>query len=432
MVSHKRSVEMCRRAERCLAGGVSSNVRANGPRLFFDHASGSRLYDVDGNEYIDYALGQGPVILGHCAPSVVGEVRRGLERGQLYAGQHRLEIDLSERLKELVPCAELVRYSNSGSEAVHAALRVARAYTGRDKVVRFEGHYNGWFDDVLISVHPPVDLCGRRESPRPIRGSMGQSERVVEESIVLPWNDLELLEGILDRRGGEVAGVIMEPIMCNTGCILPGEGYLEGARALCDQHGVVLIFDEIITGFRIGLGGAQQLFGVVPDLATFGKAMANGFPLSCLAGKRELMELIADGRVNHSGTYNGNVMVMGAAMATITELQEDDGQVYDRITKLGLSLMEGLKERFEGESGREILVQGLGPMFHLAFTSRESIVDYRTFLDCDMQGYEQFAKLLLDEGIRVVARGIWYLSASHTEEDIKLTLDAVERAVAKT
>lgn len=431
MASVKRSQQMFGRAKRSLAAGVSSNVRASGMALFFDHASGPRLYDVDGNEYVDYALGQGPVILGHCAPLVTEAVQRALERGQLYAGQHELEIILSEKLQELIPCAELVRYSNSGSEAVHAALRLARAYTGRDMVVKFEGHYNGWFDDVLISVHPPVDLAGHREHPRCIPGSMGQPQRVLKDTLVLPWNDLEVLERAMDKHGDKVAALIMEPIMCNTGCILPSEGFLEGVRVLCNRYGIVLIFDEIITGFRVGLGGAQSYFGVVPDLATFGKAMANGFPISCLAGKRELMELIADGRVNHSGTYNSNVAVMAAAVASVTELEKDGGRVYDHITKLGLSLMGGLAERFDGESGRDILVQGPGPMFHLAFTSRDSIVDYRTFLDCDMNAYERFVEFLLDEGVRIIPRGIWYLSAAHTEEDIKLTLEAVDRAIAR-
>lgn len=431
MATLKRSAEMFERAKRSLAGGVSSNVRTAGTALFFDHGNGSRLYDVDGNEYVDYVLGQGPAILGHCAPAVVGAVQEALERGQLYAGQHALEIELSEKLSELIPCAELVRYSNSGSEAVHAALRVARAYTGCDKTIRFEGHYHGWFDDVLISVHPPADVAGAREHPRSIPGSMGQPKTALERSIVLPWNDLGLLDRALERHRGDVAAVIMEPIMCNTGCILPYEGYLEGVRALCDEHGVVLIFDEIITGFRVGLGGAQGYFGVVPDLATFGKAMANGFPISCLAGKRELMELIADGRVNHSGTYNSNVVVMAAAIATVTELEKGNGATYDQLTNLGLSLMKGLEERFEG-AGRNILIQGLGPMFHLAFTSRDSIVDYRSFLDSDVEAYGRFVELLLEEGIRVIPRGIWYLSAFHTEKDIKLTLEAVERAIDRT
>jgi len=430
MASAKRSQEMFERSKRSLAGGVSSNVRMAGPgRLFFDHANGSRICDVDGNEYIDYVLGQGPLILGHCPPAVMKEVQRALERGQLYAGQHKLEIVLSEKLQKIIPCAELVRYGNSGSEAVQAALRVARAYTGREKVVKFEGHYNGWFDNVLISVHPPLDLVGPRESPHSVPGSLGLVKSVLAETIVLPWNDLEVFKKAMERDGGNIAAVIMEPIMCNTGCILPVEGYLEGVREICDRYGIVLIFDEIITGFRVGLSGAQGHFGVVPDLATFAKGMANGFPVSCLAGKRKVMELIADGRVNHSGTYNSNVMAMAAAVATVTELEKDGGKVYRYITKLGRSLMEGLAERFESKSGRKILIQGLGPMFHLAFTSRDSIADYRTFLDCDMNAYWRFVDLLLDEGVRVIPRGLWYLSAAHREEDIKVTLQAVERAL---
>lgn len=431
MSTKELSKSLFERSRKSLAGGVSSNVRFGGPLppLFFDHGQGSKISDVDGNEYVDYALGQGPLILGHSPPSVLEAVRKALEKGQLYAGQHELEITLSEKLQEMIPCAELVRYSNSGSEIVQAALRLARAYTGRERVIKFEGHYHGWFDNVLISVHPSLELAGPRDAPYAVPGSAGQARSALDDVVVLPWNDLKIFEGALGEHKGEIAAVIMEPIMCNTGCILPKPGYLEGVREACSREGILLIFDEIITGFRLGSSGAQGYFGVIPDLAAFGKAMAGGVPISCLAGKRELMELIASNRVNHSGTFNSNVMVMAAAVATLSALE--DAGVYERLYGLGQRLMEGLQE-LVGETGREARIEGPGPMFHLAFTDGELFHDYRTLVEhTDRDTYHRLVALLLDAGIRVIPRGIWYISTAHTEADVEFTLEAVRSALPK-
>lgn len=430
MTRRDKSQALWERSRQSLAGGVSSNVRATSQPLYFERGEGSRLFDVDGNSYIDYTLGQGPMILGHTPRPVIQAVQHAMRSGQLYAGQHELEIKLSEKLQQFIPCAEMVRYSNSGSEIVQAALRLARAYTGRQKIVKFEGHYHGWFDNVLISVHPPLEMAGPRERPHPVPGSAGQATSVLADVIVLPWNDLEVFSAVVAQQADEIAAVIMEPIMCNTGCILPRPGYLEGVRELCARYGIVLIFDEIITGFRVGLSGAQGYLGVTPDLATFGKAMAGGFPISCLAGKRELMKLIARRQVNHSGTFNSNVISMAAAWATLAELERDEGQVYQRLYELGRQLMVGLLDLAQRQ-GTKVLVQGVGPMFHLAFTEQESIVDYRTFLTAwDQDRYQRFADLLLDKGVRVLRRGLWYLSAAHTAEDIETTLRAAD-AVCK-
>jgi glutamate-1-semialdehyde 2,1-aminomutase len=429
MINRKRSTRMFERSRKSLAGGVSSNVRAGKqpPPLFFERSQGSVIYDVDGHKYIDYVLGQGPLILGHSPPSVLEAVRKALEKGQLYAGQHKIEIALSEKLQKLIPCAELVRYSNSGSEIVQAALRLARAYTGREKVIKFEGHYHGWFDNVLISVHPPLESVGPLEAPNAVPGTAGQAKSTLGDVIVLPWNNLEVLAEAVSKNEGEIAAVIMEPIMCNTGCILPEEGYLEGVRGICNRNGIILIFDEIITGFRLGLSGTQGYFGITPDLATFGKAMAGGFPISCLAGERELMELIAQGKVNHSGTFNSNVMAMAAALATLSELESDG--VYEHLYGLGKRLMEGLRELLE-EKGIGTRIEGPGPMFHLAFNDGTPFHDYRTFAEHnDMDKYHRFVEILLNEGVRVIPRGLWYLSTAHTEGDVEFTLEAVKSAL---
>ncbi len=426
MKDHRRSKALWERSQRSLAGGVSSNVRTGSP-TYFERAFAARLYDVDGNTYLDYVLGQGPMILGHSPEPVLQAVQQAMWQGQLYAGQHELEILLSEKIQQFIPCADLVRYSNSGSEIVQAAIRLARAYTGREKLVKFEGHYHGWFDNVLVSVHPPLSHAGSREHPQPVLASAGQLSSALDEVMVLPWNDLEAFGSTVIQRRDEIAAVLMEPVMCNTGCILPQSGYLEGVRELCSQYGIILIFDEIITGFRLGLGGAQSYLGVTPDLATFGKAMANGFPVSCLAGKQEFMELIASQQVNHSGTYNSNVMAMAAAYATLAELERNNGEAYQRLFKLGHRMMAGLVERAR-KLGVNVLVQGIGPMFHLAFTRQQAILDYRSYLECDQELYRQFADMLLEEGVRVLSRGLWYLSTAHTDEDIEFTLQAVEAA----
>ncbi len=431
MRGREASQRLLERARRSLAGGVSSNVRATvvPPPLFFTRGQGAWIYDADGNSFVDYVLGQGPLILGHAPAPVLEAVQEALGKGQLYAGQHELEIVLSEELQRLIPCAELVRYSNSGSEAVQAALRLARAYTGREKFIKFEGHYHGWFDNVLVSVHPPLEAMGPYEAPHPVPGSAGQARSALEDVMVLPWNDLAVLEGVLEARGEEVAAVIMEPIMCNTGCILPEEGYLEGVQRACRRHGVVLIFDEIITGFRLGLGGAQALFGVVPDLAVFGKAMGGGFPISCLAGKRELMAWIADGRVNHSGTFNSNVVSVVAALATLSVLKGEG--VYQRLTSLGVRLRDGLARVLE-EAGVAARVEGPGPMFHLAFTDGGPVRDYRTYLQhVDEEKGHRFADLLLEQGVRCIPRGLWYLSTAHTEEEVEFTLEAARLALQR-
>ncbi|MBZ0293332.1 MAG: aspartate aminotransferase family protein, partial [Anaerolineae bacterium] len=404
MTRYQASKALWERAQQSLAGGVSSNVRASAqPPLYFKSAQGTRMVDADGNSYLDYTLAQGPMLLGHSPTVVLDFVADAMRQGQLYAGQHELEFMLSEKIQQLVPCAELLRFANSGSEAVHSAFRLARAYTGREKILKFEGHYHGWYDDELISVHPAAEQAGGRGRPKPVLASNGQAKRVLESTIVTTWNDLDLLREVIQEHADELAAVIMEPVMCNTGCIPPQPGYLEGVRELCNEYGIVLIFDEVITGFRLGLSGAQGYFGVTPDLATFGKAMANGFPISCLAGKRELMMQIADLKVNHSGTYNSNVIATAAAWATVSELERIADEAYPRLFQLGDMLRGGLRD-LSTRLELPALIQGIGPVTHIAFTDQNEIVDYRSFLKADAETTRQFAQAMLDQGIRVLSR----------------------------
>lgn len=428
MRSYAKSLQLYERAKRSLAGGVSSHFRMLGPPhpLFFKEGRGARIYDVDDNEYLDFTLSQGPLILGHSHPAVLDRVMREMSRGQLFAGQHELELQLAETLQRLIPCAELIRFSNSGSESVQAALRLARAYTGRRKYLKFEGQYHGWFDNVLISQHPSQADFG--DDWRGMLGTAGQAENTLDDVIVLPWNDLAAVEKAFDRMGEEIAAVITEPVMCNNGCIEPLPGFLQGLRQVCSTSGTVLIFDEIITGFRLGLEGAQDFYGVTPDLATFGKAMASGFPLSLLAGRCELMELIANGAVMHAGTYNSNNPVIAAAVATIETLEEEGKELYKRLRSMGSMLKEGLADAAE-QSGYKALLSGPGPMIHMTFTERRKIVDYRDCLASDAVKYGRFVKGMLDRGVRLIGRGIWYISAAHTWEDIDHAISAAHQVL---
>jgi glutamate-1-semialdehyde 2,1-aminomutase len=301
---YKRSLNLYEAACQVIPGGVNSNIRKDGLAmpLFFSKGIGPYLWDVDGNQYIDYALAFGPCILGHNPPVVQKAILDTLKHGQVFGGQHEKELELAKLICEVVPCAEMVRFSMSGSEANHAAFRVARTFTGRTKIVKFEGHYHGWYDNEYFSFKPSLEEAGSRESPQAVLMSKGMAASGLEDVIVLPWNDLETLEKCFASHAFEIAAVITEPIMYNCGGILPLPGYLEGMRELCSRYGVLLILDEVITGFRVALGGAQQLFKITPDLATFAKAIAGGVQISALAGKREIMSLFAHGETTHAGT----------------------------------------------------------------------------------------------------------------------------------
>ena len=423
MRNYSHSKALYERACNVLAGGVSSEFRKfSYPHpLFYASGIGSRITDVDGNEYLDFTLSQGPLIVGHSHPNVLERVAEYSSKGQLFAGQHLGELELAEKLQALIPCAELLRFSLSGSESDHAALRLSRAVTSRNKFVRFEGHYHGWFDNVAVGIGgPSEEALGERENPTPVRWTQGLPENIEDEMIVLPWNDLELLKKVVAERHDEIAAIITEPVMCNNGCIPPAPGFLQGIRDICDEFGIIFILDEVITGFRLGLGGAQEYFGVTPDLAIFGKAMASGYPISVLCGKRELMQLVADGTVIHAGTMNSGNSCIAAALATI-EVLEAEG-THAQLFELGQKLMSGLTQIAE-ETGHNMLVQGMGPMFHVGFTDAEKVTDFRGTFVYDKAKYAQFLQGMQERGIRLIGRGLWYISAVHTTEDIDFCLD---------
>jgi glutamate-1-semialdehyde 2,1-aminomutase len=417
------------RASRSLAGGVSSNFRAGGDPvpLFFERGEGAHLVDIDGNDYVDYVLGMGPGILGHAPAPVVRAVRDQAERGQLFAGQTRAEVELAEHFQRIVACAERVRFGSSGTEMVQAALRLARAATGREVVAKFEGHYHGWLDPILASVAPPLDEAGPDDAPIIHLPSRGQLAASADQVVVLPWNDPAAVERMFTGPGRErIAALILEPILCNTGVIPPDPGFLDAVRRLTRANGTILIYDEVITGFRVALGGAQEVTGVTPDLAVFAKAMGSGFPIAALAGSRDLMELTSRG-VLHGGTYNANASSIVAANATIETLAADGGAAYQHIARMGTRLMDGLRGH-AARLGSDLLVQGLGAAFNTTF-GRGPVRDYRSYARTDLARQRRFLRALQDRGVRVTSRGTWFLSAAHSEADIERTLTAAADAL---
>jgi glutamate-1-semialdehyde 2,1-aminomutase len=406
-----------------VAGGVNSSFRS-GYRpnpLVFTAARGCTLVDVDGNELTDYFLGMGPMILGHSPAAVIAAAKRQLDISLLVAGQTLLEYRAARLITELVPSAELVRFATSGSEAVQAALRTARAATKRWKIIKFEGHYHGWFDNVLWSVAPDITKAGDSLRPVPVAGTEGQESG--ENLVVLPWNNAELIEEHL--KGGDIAGVIMEPIMFNFGGILPALGYLERVREMCTKYGTVLIFDEVITGFRVSAGGAQTRLSVIPDLTILGKALANGFAVAAIVGKREFMDLIGEGRVMHGGTYNTQSVSMAATVATLEIIKT--GAPYQCIDVTGGALMNGLKREFLA-AGVEHEIVGYPAVFNVRFDLKGP-TDYRSALKVNRNRYLNFALELLTKGIRILPRGTWFLSSAHEEVDIDKTLSAVREVL---
>ncbi len=426
---YDQSAALLARARKVLAGGVSSEFRkyTYPHALFYTHGIGSRIFDVDGNEYLDFTLSQGPLILGHSHPYVLRSVQEYSREGQLFAGQHIREIELAEKISQLIPSAELMRFCLDGSEAVQTALRVARAKTGRQKFLRFEGHYHGWLDNVCWGISAKsLEETGDRDNPNAYPWSEGLPAQSRDEFILLPWNDLELLRKTVREHHDELAAIITEPVMCNSSCILPEEGYLSGMRELCTEYGIALIFDEVITGFRLSLGGAQEYFNITPDLSVFAKAMGSGYPISVIAGRKEWMKMIEESRVIHAGTMNSGNATVAAALTTLEVLERE--KPYNNLFKHGIRLMEGLKKA-AADFNQNLLVQGPGPMFNTGFTSLDSIKDYRDTFTCDKAKLGRFTTALQELGIRVIGRGLWYISAAHTKQDIDLAIEKARDAL---
>ena len=431
----RRSGELFAEASRYIPGGAGSSARTVkfGWRPyppFMAEGSGSRLRDVDGHEYVDYLLGLGPMILGHRHPVVTQAVMAAVsELGTCFGLPYELEIEAARKVTEAVPGVDLVRFSNSGSEVVGTAVRLARAHTGRRLIIRFEGHYHGWQDTVYWSNHVDPVLAGPPGRPRPVPSGPGVPAELEATLIVLTWNDPESFAAVMAERGDQVAAVITEPAVFNTGCILPEPGYLELLRDLTARYGALLIFDEVITGFRVARGGAQEYFGVTPDLTTMAKGLGGGFPVAAIGGTAEAMSMIAAGRYSHSGTYNANTIACAAVSATMDVLAEPG--LFERQRALGQTLMSGLRT-LAGQAGLPVIVEGLGTVFQLWFSDRP----IRNWRDAQRYAREDLFTRWWQE---MLLRGILFhpsqyenlfLSLVHTPDDVAETLAAAEESFA--
>ncbi len=426
-----RSRALLARARKSLPGGVSSPFRAALPEpLFFEDAEGARLRDADGGEYIDFALAWGPLILGHKHPRMVEALTEAAGKPHAYGAQHELEPRVCERIQKLVPCAERVALTSSGSEALQLAFRLARAHTGRPLILKFEGHYHGWMDSALVSYKPPLESAGPPEAPHVVLGSPGQVANAAENAAVACWNNMEALEQALDRRKSRIAAVVMEPVLCNSGCLLPREGYLEAVKDACAEAGALLIFDEVITGFRIAPGGAQESFGVTPDLATLGKALGGGVTISAVAGRTDIMDSIGPGRVAFGGTFNGNPLSLAGTDACLETIAANEGAALRQANKAGDRLIDGIRGS-AAERGIELRITGFGAAFALHFTARSELYDYRHTLEDDRLALSEFLRLALEEGLYLLPDGRFYVSAAHTGIDIDEAIAAIDRVFGR-
>ncbi len=422
-------------AQEVIPGGVNSGVR--GPvggwipcPPVVARGEGSHLWDVDGNRYTDYLLALGPMIHGHAHPVMTEAVTAAIRSiGTMFALPYELEAQAARAIVNAVPSVELVRFGNSGTEVVLHATRIARAATGKNVVVRFEGQYHGWADQLEWSHHPPLSVAGLRHAPRAIPGTPGIPPEIGASLAVLPWNDEVAVERLVSRRGHEIAAILTEPIMGNTGVIPPKPGYLEFLREITRANDIILIFDEVITGFRVALGGAQAYYGVTPDLTTMAKALGGGFPAAAFGGRRDLMELVADGAVLHAGTYNANTVAVSAAIASLDLLSVPG--VHDDLHRRGNRLMDEMRGIFE-RAGVPVSVQGVGPMFQFWF-SQTPIVDYRDAAEhLNSPKYAALARALIERGVLVHPSNIelWFVSTVHSDADIEETLSVFEDAVS--
>ena len=435
-LNRQRSRELMDRARRVVAGGISSQIRLNEPGgepLFFDRSEGALMWDADGNQYIDYIQGMGPNIFGHAPEFVSKQVSEDMRKGYVFAAQFERELKVAEMASEAVPIEDCtVRFASSGTEIDQLALRLARGYTGRTKYIRFEGHYHGWMDSVNHSVHPPIDEAGNVGSPNVVGESAGMDPGAASQVIPCQWNDIDLLEAAFDRNPGQVAAVIMEPINANTNCIMPEPGYLEAVNETADRHGALVIFDEVITGFRVAYGGAQELLGITPDLATYAKSIAAGFPIAMLAGRRDIMDILGSGEVYHGGSFNSNVMSISAAYATLNHLKSEGDAFYADLNRRGQRLIDGLRH-VAMETETDIHIQGLGSVFGISFNRSGDIIrNYRDHATkCDDARYTQFASEMMREGVRLSSNGRVHMSSAHTDEQVDQTIQAAGQALSR-
>lgn len=419
------------RAQKVMPYGVNSSHRYWGDNTpMIKRGQGAYVYDFDDRRYIDFRLGFGPVILGHAHPYVNERVIEGISRGINFAATQEFEVKVAERIIAMCPSVDMVRLGNTGSDATSHAIRLARGYTGRDIVVKFEGAYHGDYDYMLWNTPDSLKAeVGERDHPELNKTSLGVPDILKSLLLTAIWNDQEGIEKLLQKHGGKIAALIVEPILANAGALMPAPGFLNFLRSQCDKYGIVLIFDEVKTGFRIAPGGAAQYFGVTPDLSAYAKALGNGYPISAVGGKREIMMALAPGKVVHAGTYNGNVVVTAAADATLEYMQNNP--VFPHLNAVGLQLMNGLDEVLTRHQVPHH-IHGLPELFDLTL-SETNPSDWRDVVDTDLALSEKLLVELMAAGIMTDSdpQQTWFVCEAHTVEDINETLEKFEIALKK-
>ena len=433
--STAKSAAMHAEAVQLIPGGASSAIRWASYEpypLFMKSGAGSKLVDVDDNGYIDYLLAYGALINGHAHPRLIEAVQKQAQEGMMLGTAIELEIEVAKKFRQFVPTADMVVFANGGMDATSNAIRIARAATGKDLILKFEGHYHGQHDYAMVSVEAPPVVAGMEEYPRSLPYSAGIPSLVLDTVVVAPWNNAKALERIMKRHRNDVAAIIMEPVMANSTVIPPNPDYLKSAKEIAASNDALLIFDEVITGFRVAPGGAQQLYGVTPDLSTWGKALGGGLPVAAVSGKKEYMELIAPGKVSYGGTYFANSLALAGAKANLDILSEQDF--------LAMKVLKEHTERLTKELGEAVAmtkhkacIQTVPGMFTLAFTKYQKITNYRESLLIDWEKFRTLHQLLLDQGVYLHPDNYerTSISTAHTDEDLTRTVQAYEEALRR-
>lgn len=423
-----KSAQLFEKAQKVIPGGVNSPVRAfkgvGGTPVFIEKAEGAYITDSDGKKYIDYVGSWGPMVLGHNHPAIIDAALKAVPNGLSFGAPTESEITLAELVCKLVPSIELVRMVSSGTEATMSAIRLARGYTGRDKIIKFEGCYHGHSDSLLVKAGSGALTLGQPSGP-------GVPADFAKHTLTCTYNDLDSVKQAFEQYPNDIACLIIEPVAGNMNCIPPKAGFLQGVRELCDQYGAVFIIDEVMTGFRVALGGAQSYYGVKPDLTTLGKIIGGGMPVGAFGGKKEIMEFIAPtGPVYQAGTLSGNPIAMAAGLACLTELSKAGNE--EKLAAQTKTLAEGLKALAD-KHGVPFTVQYVGGMFGLFFTEQQEITDFQSVMKCDAAKFNRFFHLMLEQGVYLAPSAFeaGFMSLAHTDADIQATLAAADRAFAQ-